>query len=68
MTTKQIHEALKQGRVVVLRDAPHLCIVPDLFGELVVVSWQQEEEPAPVRVATPSDKRKAMVYRVKSEK
>lgn len=59
MTTKSINEALLAGRVVVLRDDPLLCIVPDLWGELVVVSRGQE--PFDTRLATRSDKRKAII-------
>ena len=67
MTTKAINEALLAGRVVVLRDDPLLCIVPDLWGELVVVSRGQE--PFDTRLATRSDKRRAVLFeQVKSEK
>jgi len=59
MTTKEIHKALLAGKVVVLRDDPLLCIVPDLWGELVVVSRGQE--PFDTRPATPSDKRRAVI-------
>ena len=59
MTTKAINEALLAGRAVVLRDDPLLCIVPDLWGELVVESRGQE--PFATRPATPSDKRKAII-------
>lgn len=66
MTTKAINEALLAGKVVVLRDDPLLCIVPDLWGELVVVSRGQE--PFDTRLATPSDKRRAVLFeQVKSE-
>ena len=61
MTTKAINAALLAGRAVVLRDNPLLCIVPDLWGELVVVSRGQE--PFATRLATPSDKRKAIIYK-----
>ena len=50
--TKQLHT---------LPDDPLLCIVPDLWGELVVVSRGQE--PFDTRLATPSDKRKAIIYK-----
>lgn len=60
MTTKAINEALLSGRVVVIRDAPHLCIVPDLWGELVVVS--RLLEPFDTRLATIADKRKAIIF------
>lgn len=59
MTTNAINKALLSGRVVVLRDDPMLCIVPDLWGELVVVSRGQE--PFDTRLATAADKRKAVV-------
>lgn len=61
MTTKAINAALLAGRVVVLMDDPLLCIVPDLWGELVVVSRGQE--PFATRLATPRDKRRAVVWR-----
>lgn len=60
MTTKAINEALLSGRVVVLRDDPTLCIVPDLWGELVVVS--RGTEPFDTRLATLTDKRRAVIY------
>jgi len=63
MTTKAINEALLAGRVVVLKDDPLLCIVPDLWGELVVVSRGQE--PFDTRLATPADKRQAVIYESK---
>ena len=67
MTTKAINEALLAGRVVVLRDDPLLCIVPDLWGELVVVSRGQE--PFDTRLASRADKRRAVLFeQVKSEK
>ena len=67
MTTKAINKALLSGKVVVLRDDPLLCIVPDLWGELVVVSRGQE--PFDTRLATRSDKRRAVLFeQVKSEK
>ena len=59
MTTKAINEALLAGRVVVLMDAPWLCIVPDFWGELVVVSRGQE--PFDTRLATIADKRRAII-------
>lgn len=65
MTTKSINEALLAGKVVVLRNAPHLCIVLDLFGELVVVS--RLLEPFDTRLATPADKRQAVIYESKKK-
>lgn len=59
MTTKAINEALLAGKVVVLRGDPQLCIVPDLWGELVVVSRGQE--PFDTRPASRADKRKAII-------
>lgn len=59
MTTKAINEALLAGKAVVLRDNPLLCIIPDLWGKLVVVS--RGREPFATRLATRSDKRKAIV-------
>ena len=59
MTTKAINAALLAGRVVALRDDPLLCIVHDLWGELVVVSRGQE--PFDTRLATRSDKRRAVI-------
>ena len=61
MTTKSINAALQAGRVVVLKGDPLLCIVPDLWGELVVVSRGQE--PFDTRLATIADKRRAVVWR-----
>lgn len=60
MTTKGIHNALLAGRVVVLRDAPWLCIVHDFWGGLVVVS--RLLEPFDARPATLADKRKAIIF------
>ncbi len=60
MTTKDINSALLVGKVVVLKDDPLLCIVPDLWGELVVVS--RGKEPFDTRPATRADKRKAVIY------
>lgn len=66
MTTKAINKALLAGRVVVLRDDPLQCIVPDLWGELVVVSRGQE--PYDTRLASRADKRRAVLFeQVKSE-
>ena len=59
MTTKAINAALLAGKVVVLRDDPLLCIVPDLWGELVVVS--RGKEPYDTRLASRADKRKAII-------
>ena len=59
MTTKAINSALLAGRVVVLMDDPLLCIVPDLWGELVVVSRGQE--PFNTRLASRADKRRAII-------
>ena len=59
MTTRAINAALLAGKVVVLRDDPLLCIVPDLWGELVVVSRGQE--PFDTRPASRADKRRAIV-------
>ena len=59
MTTKAINEALLAGKVVVLKDDPLLCIVPDLWGELVVVSRGQE--PFDTRLASRTDTRRAII-------
>ena len=59
MTTKAINEALLAGKAVVLRDNPLLCIIPDLWGQLVVVS--RGRDSFATRLATRSDKRKAVV-------
>jgi hypothetical protein len=59
MTTNAINKALLARRVVVLRDDPLLCIVPDLWGELVVVSRGQE--PFDTRLASRADKRRAII-------
>lgn len=59
MTTKEIKAAIKSGHVVTLGDNPHSRICCDLFGELIVISSQNDE--APTRLATLADKRKAVV-------
>lgn len=60
MKTKEIHEALRSGHVVVLRGDTGLCICHDLFGGLVVVSRLRDDE-APLRQATTADKRRATI-------
>jgi len=66
MTTNAINEALLARRVVVLKGDPLLCIVPGLWGELLVVSRGQE--PYDTRLASRADKRRAMLFeQVKSE-
>jgi uncharacterized protein YbcI len=59
MTTKEIMQAVSSGRLVTLGDDPSSCIQVDLFGDLVIVSRSGEDTP--VRKATLSDKRKAIV-------
>lgn len=59
MTTREIKAAIKGGHVVTLRDNPHDRICCDFFGELVVVISRNDE--VPVRLATTSDKRKAVI-------
>ena len=59
MTTKQIDKALHDNRRVVLRDDVWKWIRRDLFGDLVVVDVRHSDEP--VRKATLSDKRNAMI-------
>ena len=61
MTTKQIKQAIRSGQVVVLRDDPMSYIVLDLFGQPIVVSLKVD---VPTRLATLSDKRKAIVKRI----
>lgn len=57
MTTKEINNAIKAGRMVVLGDDRQSRLCYDLFGNLVVVSLRQDAEP--IRKATLSDKRRA---------
>jgi len=59
MTTKQIEEALRGNRRVVLRGDPWKWVRRDLFGDLVVVDVRHSGEP--VRKATLSDKRRATI-------
>lgn len=62
MTTKEINRAISQGHTVVLRDDACHAICRDFFGNLVVVSRTQTDEP--VRQATLSDKRRAIVFEI----
>ena len=57
MTIKEIKTAAAEGRLVVLRDDPWHMIVPDAFGDLVVISRRNDGEP--VRKATLGDLRRA---------
>ena len=57
MTTKAINKALDNGRVVIIDGDPLSRICRDLFGQLTVVALNDE----PVRLATLSDKRKAVI-------
>ena len=57
MTTKAINKALDNGRVVIIDGDPLSRICRDLFGQLTVVALNDE----PVRMATLSDKRKAVI-------
>lgn len=59
MTTRQILKALRNNRCVALMDEPWQWIRRDLFGDLVVVDIRHSDEP--VRKATLSDKRKAVI-------
>ena len=59
MTTKQIKQALRDNKCVVLSDEPWQWIRRDLFGDLVVVDVRHSDEP--VRKATLSDKRRATI-------
>jgi hypothetical protein len=58
MTTKEIKKAIKDGRVVAIKDDLRSRICCDFFGQLVVVSLNVGE---PTRLATLSDKRKAII-------
>lgn len=62
MTSRAIRRAIRQGHVIVLSDNPWHTICPDLFGVLVVES--RRREPIPTRLATLTDKRKAVVFDV----
>jgi hypothetical protein len=55
---KQIKQAIHSGQVVVLRDDATSHICEDFFAGLVVVSIKAD---VPTRLATLSDKRKAIV-------
>ena len=59
MTEKAIRQAVGSGRLVTLGNDPNSCFQIDLFGELVIVSRSGEDTP--VRKATLSYKRKAIV-------
>lgn len=59
MTTREINKAISQGHTVVLSDDVCHAICRDFFGNLVVVSRTQTDEP--VRQATLSDKRRAKI-------
>lgn len=61
MTTKEIKRALKDGKAVILCDDRRCRICCDFFGQLVVVSLNVGE---PTRLATPSDKRKAIIQNI----
>jgi hypothetical protein len=50
--------------MVVLPDEPWLCFTRDLFGGLVVMAWRRQKEPMPTRLATLSDKRRAVLFDV----
>lgn len=58
MTTREIKQAIKDGRVVAIKDDPRSRICCDFFGQLVVVSLNVGE---PTRLATLSDKRQAII-------
>jgi len=64
MTGRQIRRHLRHGQVVVLPDEPWLCFTRDLFGGLLVMAWRRQEEPTPTRLATLSDKRRAVLFDV----
>ena len=57
MTTKAILKALDSGRVVIIDGDPFSRICRDIFGQLTVVALNDK----PVRMATLSDKRKAVI-------
>ena len=59
MTTKEINKALRENKIVVLRDDPMSRISRDLFGNLIVTGIQLGARP--VRLATLSDKRQAKI-------
>ncbi|MBQ9646088.1 MAG: hypothetical protein IJV24_07010 [Prevotella sp.] len=59
MTTREIKQAINDGRTIVLRHDEGHMIVPDLFGNLVVVSRRNDDEP--VRLCTLGDKRRAKI-------
>lgn len=65
MTTKEIKRAIRSGHVVVLRDDATTHICEDFFAGLVVVSLKAG---VPTRLATLSDKRKAMIIEHKTHK
>lgn len=61
MTTRQIKQAIHSGQVVVLRDDATSHICEDFFAGLVVVSIKAD---VPTRLATLSDKRRAIVKKL----
>lgn len=63
MTKKAIDRALDGGQAVVLRHDPMSRLCRDLFGNLVVVSLRHDEAE-PIRLATLSDKRRAVLFDV----
>ena len=58
MTTKEIKQAIKDGKVVALKSDARSRICCDFFGQLVVVSLNIGES---TRLATLSDKRQAII-------
>lgn len=59
MTKIEVMQAVNDGRLVTLGDDPTQYLMPDMFGQLTVVSMQPD---VPVRLATRSDLRKAKIY------
>jgi hypothetical protein len=58
MKQKDIHQAIQDGKVVVLKGDPKCRLCSDLFGNLIVVSLRPDE---PTRLATLKDKRNAVI-------
>lgn len=62
MTARQIRRCLRSGQLVVVQGEPWLCFAPDLFGGLVVIAWRRHEDTGPARLASISDKRRAVMF------
>lgn len=58
MNRNEVIQAVNNGQLVTLGDDPTQYLMPDMFGQLTVVSMQAD---VPARLATRSDMRKAVI-------